>query len=326
MCIIAAKPAGVKMPDKDTIRRMWYANRDGAGIMYAAQGKVTIEKGFMKLTDFEAALERLSTRYELDALPLVMHFRITTHGGTKPSNCHPFPLTRSIKNLQALKAYSAMGIAHNGIIPIRPRNGISDTMEYIATQLAPLASALPGFTGNPYALELIENAIQSKMCFLSDKGEITTVGDFINESGVLYSNSSYKAYGHGSSCYFWADDFVYYPPKSSKSGKKTASKGSKTQPKKKTATRTKKPLQWALYLPNGSFGMDYDSDELIDDLTDLLIDEDGKAYMYDALKDAARPAPGIRLYTAEGMNAKFDPDLAELEYVTDDETDMPFRC
>ena len=59
MCIIAAKPAGVKMPDPETIRRMWYANHDGAGFMYAHDGKVKIEKGFMRLTDFESALKRI---------------------------------------------------------------------------------------------------------------------------------------------------------------------------------------------------------------------------------------------------------------------------
>ena len=33
MCIIAAKPAGVAMPDNDTLRTMWNVNSDGAGFM-----------------------------------------------------------------------------------------------------------------------------------------------------------------------------------------------------------------------------------------------------------------------------------------------------
>ena len=40
MCIIAAKPAGTKMPSRDTIRTMWAGNPDGAGVMYAQDGKV----------------------------------------------------------------------------------------------------------------------------------------------------------------------------------------------------------------------------------------------------------------------------------------------
>lgn len=324
MCIIAAKPAGVKMPDTETIRRMWYANHDGAGFMYAADGKVVIEKGFMKLTDFETALANLKKRYDLDALALVLHFRTTTHGGTKPSNCHPFPVTRSVKSLQALKAYASIGVAHNGVIPIQPRHGISDTMEYIATQLAPLASALPDFTHNAHALELIENAIHSKMAFLTDKGEITTVGAFTHDNGVLYSNGAYKSYGRHSTMYFWDDwdeDFVKPAPKA----KKTSATASKAKAKSKPTAIPRKPLQWALTLPNGTFGMDFDSNALIEDLTDFLIDENGKAYRFDSLADAAKPAPDVRIYTAEGMNPEFTPEWADLEYIIDDETDLPFR-
>lgn len=326
MCIIAAKPAGVKMPDTETIRRMWYANRDGAGLMYAADGKVTIEKGFMKLTDFEAALSRVAKRYDLDKLPIVLHFRITTHGGTKPSNCHPFPITRSVEKLQALKSYATIGVAHNGVIPIVPRYGISDTMEYIATQLAPLCSALPDFTHNDAALELIRNAIHSKMAFLTDKGEITTVGDFITDGGMLYSNGSYMGYGSRTAAWWWEDeDFEPISTKPAPKAKKSSSKGSKSKTKAKPKTPAKKPLQWALTLPNGTFGMDFNTNALIEDLTDYLIDENGKAYQFDNFADAARPAPDVRLYTAEGMTPDFEPDMADLEYIIDDETDMPFR-
>lgn len=325
MCIISAKPAGVKMPDTETIRRMWYANKDGAGLMYAADGKVVIHKGFMKLADFEAALADLAKRHDLTALPLVMHFRITTHGGTKPANCHPFPVTRSIKSLQALKAYSSMGVAHNGIIPIRPRNGISDTMEYIATQLAPLYSALPDFTRNAHALELIENAIQSKMCFLTDKGEITTVGNFTRDNGVLYSNLSYASYASRYAFWFDGDDYIPAAPKVPAGGKKTSSKSTATKAKPKTPTRTKKPLQWAFSLPNGTYAVDFNGGALIEDLTDYLIDENGKTYTFDYMEDAARKTPDIRLYNAEGMASAFEPDMADLEYIIDDETDLPFR-
>ena len=48
MCIIAAKPAGVAMPDNDTLRTMWNVNSDGAGFMYVEKGAVRIEEGFMK--------------------------------------------------------------------------------------------------------------------------------------------------------------------------------------------------------------------------------------------------------------------------------------
>ena len=160
MCIIAAKPAGTKMPATTTIENMWYRNHDGAGFMYAHGGTVHIEKGFMKLDDFKKALERVQEKVNLNATSVVMHFRIATHGGVMPANTHPFPVTSSISMLQKLKCTTSLGVAHNGIISsVNPRKGISDTMEYIASQLAPLYKGVPTFYENPNLMEMVSNAI-----------------------------------------------------------------------------------------------------------------------------------------------------------------------
>ena len=192
MCIIAAKPAGVKMPSEDTIHNMWTRNSDGAGLMYTREGKVRIEKGFMDEESFVKRIRELDEMYTLDRISVVMHFRITTHGGTKPENCHPFPITDSIGILRKLVVDTPMGIAHNGIINIIPRKGISDTMEYIATQLAPLYRAVPDFYKNKDLMQLVSNAVDSRMAFLLPSGEIYTLGEFIEDEGIMYSNTSYK--------------------------------------------------------------------------------------------------------------------------------------
>lgn len=202
MCIIAAKPAGVPMPSADTIRNMWEGNPDGAGFMYPSvvQGKkgkpkavVQVEKGFMTLTHFTSALEKLAETVDLTATPIVMHFRITTHGGTCPELTHPFPVTSSRGALRKLRATAPVGVAHNGIIhSVTPAKDMSDTSEYVATQLAPLSKALPKFWENPHALELIKNGIGSKMAILSASGALTTIGDFNEHDGVMYSNYSYE--------------------------------------------------------------------------------------------------------------------------------------
>lgn len=195
MCIIAAKPAGTKMPAMTTIENMWYRNHDGAGIMYAHNGIVHIEKGFMKLDDLKAALTRIGTSIDLDATSVVLHFRITTHGGTLPANTHPFPVTTSIGMLQKLKCDVKLGVAHNGIIhSVTPRKGISDTMEYVATQLGPLYKGVPEFYKNPHLMEMVENAVESKLAFLTGSGDLYTVGHFEQDGGIMYSNTSYKPY------------------------------------------------------------------------------------------------------------------------------------
>jgi predicted glutamine amidotransferase len=195
MCIIAIKPAGTHLPATTTIENMWYNNPDGAGFMYAKDGNVHIEKGFMTLKDFKAALKQLEKSIDVVNTPIVLHFRITTHGETSPGNCHPFPVSEKLPLLRMTKCKAPLAVAHNGIVDIKPsKKDISDTMEYIMTQLAPLYQLKKDFYRQPAGKKLVYNAIKSKMAFLDSAGRIETIGDFITgKDGVLYSNASYKA-------------------------------------------------------------------------------------------------------------------------------------
>ena len=292
MCIIAAKPAGVAMPSRGTIRTMWDGNRDGAGLMYLEGGKVTIEKGFMTYKSFAKKLDQLEKRLDLTRTPVVMHFRITTHGGTKPENCHPFPITDSVGALKKLTSRTDIGVAHNGIIHIIPRSGISDTMEYIASQLAPLKRALPRFYENKNAMLLVKNAIDSKMAFLTKEGKIYTVGDFVTDKGVLYSNRSYiksslRYRDLGSwNCYAdFEDDWGDFPS---------------------IEYDDVKCLMW---LDETDYLKSEDG-SLIEGL-DFLIDESGKVYEYDYNSDAAFLVEGMTAYTEAGTPKHFDFDQAE---------------
>ena len=195
MCIIVIKPAGVNLPAMSTLENCWYNNNDGAGFMYAAGGTVHIQKGYMTLKDFKAALNQLKKDVDVINTPIVMHFRITTHGGTSPGNCHPFPVTEKLPLLTMTKFKASLAVAHNGIIDIEPsKQGISDTMEYVISQLAPLYQLKKDFYKHEAGKKLVYNAIKSKMVFLDGAGRIETVGDFISDKdGILYSNNSYKA-------------------------------------------------------------------------------------------------------------------------------------
>ena len=194
MCIIAIKPAGVKTPAETTIENCWYNNPDGAGFMYTSGGNVHIEKGFMTLKDFKAALKRLEKTIDVVNTPIILHFRITTHGGTSPGNCHPFPVVEKLPLLQMTKFKAPLAVAHNGIISIKPsKEDISDTMEYIMSQLAPMYQLKKDFYRQDAGKKLIYNFIRSKMVFLDGAGRVETIGDFIEDKdGVLYSNTSYK--------------------------------------------------------------------------------------------------------------------------------------
>lgn len=195
LCIIAVKPAGIKMPANKIIENMWHNNPDGAGFMYAKKSNVYIEKGFMKLKSLKTALRGLEKKVDIVNTPVILHFRITTSGGTSPENCHPFPITEKLPLLQMRKSKAPLAVAHNGIIDIKPsQKDISDTMEYIMTQLAPLYQLKKDFYKHEAGKKLVYNAIKSKMAIMDGNGYIATIGDFITgDDGILYSNTSYKA-------------------------------------------------------------------------------------------------------------------------------------
>lgn len=187
MCIIAVVAAGKPIPNDTILSTMWKNNNDGAGFMYAHKGKVFIRKGFMHYDKFKKALQAVPKN-----APIVLHFRIATHGGISPSMCHPFPLSDSLQQLKAPNFTAKVGIVHNGIIPIKPRAGLSDTAEYIVSQLAPLSKALPKWYLNPNAVHMVENAIQSRMVVMDGSGKIVVMGKgWIEDDGIKYSNASY---------------------------------------------------------------------------------------------------------------------------------------
>lgn len=293
MCIIAAKPAKTPMPSRDTIRTMWNANPDGAGLMYVEKGSVRIEKGFMRYKDFAKRLDDLERRLDLTSIPVVMHFRITTHGGTSPENTHPFPITDNVTALGKPRTTTDLGVAHNGIISsVTPRKGISDTMEYIASQLAPLKRAMPRFYENKHAMLLVKNAIGSKMAFLTKEGRIYTIGDFEEHEGILYSNYSYmkqsfNRYLGGWNCADWESGWENWDAP--------------------TMDDDCEFLCWLapgdyIKMPDGSL---YEG-------TDFLIDADGGVWEYDYSADCAVPMEDASAYNAAGTPKRFNEEEADI--------------
>ena len=205
MCIIAIKPVGEKLMDDKVIMNMFSNNPDGAGIMYASGGMVNIEKGFMNV---DRLLDRLHSFKNPTDMTIVIHCRIGTGGGNTAANCHPFPISNKINELKKTKNRTDIGVAHNGIINIvTSRKDISDTMEYISSRLVYLYNAVPEFYKNKDLMTLINNEITSKMVFLDGMGDYYTVGGFVENNGILYSNSTYISfYQSYFSKYDWYDE------------------------------------------------------------------------------------------------------------------------
>lgn len=187
MCIIAVKEKGLNMFDDKTIKQMFKRNSDGAGIMWAENGTVYFKKGFMKVEPF---LDFVHARTDWKNIPAVLHFRIGTAGGNTPLNCHPYPVNQ--KN--STEGTCDMAMAHNGVMyKYNPPVGstINDTQVFVNT----IINEMPvGFLKNKAIMKLIKNDIgTNKLAFLDKSGEITLIGDFIEENGYKFSNSSFRA-------------------------------------------------------------------------------------------------------------------------------------
>lgn len=211
MCIIVAKPAGIRMPDELILKNCFANNPDGAGIMLASRGKVYGYKGFMNFEAFQAKLAKLGKKFgKLRDLNVVMHFRITTHGGSIAANTHPFPVSNSYKTMRQLEWVSNLGMAHNGIITcvsshidVKKEN-VSDTMVFNRRVVYPITRNVD-IMSNKAIQETIRLAAGSKLAFLDNQNRMVLLGDFVMDDGVYYSNTTYKEarYSKATRIYNW---------------------------------------------------------------------------------------------------------------------------
>ena len=276
MCIIAVSEIGHALPTDDIIEQMWSSNDDGAGFMWAANGRVYIRKGFMTLPDFMTAIRKLESEINVTDTSIVMHFRIGTHGGNVPANTHPFPITNNISLLQKLSCVSDTAIAHNGIIRcITPRQKISDTMEFVASVLNPLRRLNKNYYKSPDVQNLIETLLDGdRMVLLNGNGELTYFGNWVEDNGIKYSNHSYKTYKYEK----WYDRYFDFNFNASDDVPKLV----------------KKEL---CFVAEDTIVQD-DSGRVYDDsVWDILADDNGNLYYYDYENDVAFNLDGWSAYT-----------------------------
>lgn len=179
MCILIIKPAGVDMPSKKTFQNCFDNNPDGAGFAYSDGRKLYLKKGYMSFEPFWKDLVAVSkaTKNLVD-YPVMLHFRIATHGTVKAENTHPFNVGDN------------MVAGHNGILNIKPQGDLTDSETFFKNVCAPMLERFP--LDSPQFSRVVLSLIDSsKVAFLSDTGEIKMFGQFLLKDGVYYSNSTY---------------------------------------------------------------------------------------------------------------------------------------
>lgn len=190
MCIICVSNKGIKQPTKDQLLQMFINNPHGAGFMFARAGHVEIKKGFMTFAEFYKAVK--AENFTKDDV-VIYHFRISTQAGITPEMTHPFPLTANITECKTLETACNIGVAHNGIISLTSNHKdteYNDTAHFIAEYMSVIIKDETDLK-NKAKLRRIEQLARSKFAILGGSGTVAVVGYFIEDKGLLFSNSSY---------------------------------------------------------------------------------------------------------------------------------------
>lgn len=196
MCVIVHKERGKDLPSSEVIEKCFRRNPDGSGILLHRKGTKTIEihKGFMKVDDFKEALKDLNVCKDDD---LVMHFRITTSGGTSKENCHPFPISSSVDDLKALRINVSKAFVHNGVLGKGDEKlKISDTQCFVRDVMS--RDEVSNHLENEEVQKVIEKMAESQRFFVADaeKDVFKRFGTWYEDGGLWFSNLSWRAYSN----------------------------------------------------------------------------------------------------------------------------------
>lgn len=194
MCIIAYAKNGVKI-EENVIRTMFEGNPDGAGVMWKPLdgGNIEIRKGFMDVESLLKAWNKIPVECER-----AIHCRIATSGKISKGCCHPFPVRPKTDMMKKAVDKCYMALMHNGVISqCTPKSGMkatcSDTMVFAAKYLYPLQKQID----KECIQDLLESFAASRLLIMRANAPTIMLGNWVEDKGVYYSNTSYKDYGYG---------------------------------------------------------------------------------------------------------------------------------
>lgn len=180
MCIAILNTKGTILK-KELLRNCWENNGDGAGMLYI--NDYNMMEVFKEMKSFDVFYDKYSeVKRKYGKRNIVLHFRISTHGGITESNCHPFMV------------HQDLGFVHNGMIYNVPTSKVhSDTYMFNEVILKKLKE---GFEYDEDVLDMLEVYIGSgsKLIFLNADDDYAIVNEKAGHwnLGCWFSNSSYK--------------------------------------------------------------------------------------------------------------------------------------
>ena len=171
MCLIIKSDNASELK-QNLLTSAYHNNSDGFGGMFLADGKI---QTFKHLPKTEADVVSLWDKYKDMKIPMGLHFRFTTNGGTNKSNCHPFEV------LNMKQHNRSIWVMHNGPQLPTPMIDVdkSDTHQYVKWVLRPMLAHNPELLYNSDWRDMIEESIGSdKLLFLDgSNGKFTIINE-----------------------------------------------------------------------------------------------------------------------------------------------------
>lgn len=184
MClIITGKSSQVRatlLETKGMLKDIYTSNSDGIGFMYATKDGLKVIKHLPKSeADATACIKRMPT----DDREIAIHFRMTTHGDTDLTNCHPYDV---------IPGYVAM--MHNGVLHTgnKADPSKSDTWHFIKDYLASPVAEHPDLIFNESFLTMVADYIDNnRFVFMNGEGRMSHVNfkQGVEHDGMWFSNT-----------------------------------------------------------------------------------------------------------------------------------------
>lgn len=205
MCIILYTTKKIGLPTDETLKFIFKSNPDGAGMACVYTNEedkrfIRHQKGLMKEKEYMDTVKDFYNRMTKDDDYLIVHTRISTHGGVLEKNTHPF------------KTPDGSLLFHNGICSkVTPllKGNESDT-EYVANHFTTLEDLQKIDTLSRYIVIYPDGTCEKIGSWVQDAdGRQWSNGGYIPYS---YSKYNYKSYH--SRYYDDTDDYNlgYYSP------------------------------------------------------------------------------------------------------------------
>lgn len=184
MCLIisgnANKIRTVLLNTPNMLEDIFKSNSDGIGFMYGSKKGLKVIKVLPKnMQETRDFIGRIPT----DDRDFAIHFRMTTHGDTDLSNCHPYEVAKN-----------KMAMMHNGILTTgnAADRSKSDTWHFIKDYLASPIQAFPELAYNEAYLTMVAELIgNNRFVFMNNEGRMSHVNydQGIEHDGLWFSNT-----------------------------------------------------------------------------------------------------------------------------------------